>query len=352
MTIERPVGNVRPGRRATIKDVAAAAAVSVVTVSRVVNTPDLVQADTRERVTVAMRTLGYSLNLAARSMRTQFTRSIGFLTPQLSSPTNAAVAQACERALAQAGYAMLVTSSDYQPTREAAALDLLRSRGVDGIVLYVSDESHAGLGRALASADVPLVVLDRNLRVTADLVLSEHAGAMQEAVRHLAELGHERIALVQHAQRVRPTVERARSFRRAAATAGLQGASVVRLPRLEGGADPTLPEGLLVGPLAPTALLVEGALLLRVVLQGLRKHALNVPGDRSVIGIDTLEVSSLTTPETTTIARDFSAVGRAAADLMLRRLAERTLPPRTVTLPSRIEWKGSCATVMLFPGTR
>jgi LacI family transcriptional regulator len=351
MTIEQAANSRRPGRRTTIKDVAAAAGVSVVTVSRVVNTPDQVQSDTRERVMLAMRQLGYSLNLAARSMRTQSTRSIGFLTPRLSSLSNAAVAQACERALAEAGYAMLVTSSDYQPAREAAALELLRSRGVDGIVLYVSDESHAGLARSLAGVDVPLVVLDRNLRVTADLVLSEHAGAMQEAVHHLAGLGHERLALVQHTQRVRPTVERARSFRKAAASAGLQHASVVRLPRVE-GFEPTLPESLFVGPLAPTGLLVEGALLLRVVLQALRKNGLKVPKDRSVIGIDTLEVSSLTTPETTTIARDFIAVGRTAADLMLRRLRERTLPPQTVTLPSRVEWKGSCAAALSGPGKR
>ena len=351
MTIERPAGKLRSGRRATIKDVAAAAAVSVVTVSRVVNTPDRVQADTRERVVVAMRQLGYSINVAARSMRTHSTRSIGFLTPQLSSPTNSAVAQACERALAEAGYALLVTSSDYQPAREAAALDLLRSRGVDGIVLYVSDESHAGLARGLAGVDVPLVVLDRKLRVTADLVLSEHASAMQEAVRRLAGLGHQRLTLVQYAQRVRPMVERARSFRKAAAAAGLQHASVVGLPRVY-GCEPTLPENLFVGPLAPTALLVQGALLLRVVLQGLRKLGLKVPKDRSVIGIDTLAVSSLTTPETTTITRDFSAVGRMAADMMLRRLADRALPPQTVTLPSWIEWKGSCAVAPPDPGMR
>ena len=342
MTIKRPTSNLQPGRRATIKDVAAAAAVSVVTVSRVVNTPDRVQAETRERVTVAMRQLGYSTNVAARSMRTQSTRSIGFLTPQLSSPTNAAVAQACERALAEAGYALLVTSSDYQPLREAAALDLLRSRGVDGIVLYVSDESHAGLASSLAGVDVPLVVLDRKLGVTADLVLSEHASAMQEAVRHLVGLGHERLTLVQYAHRIRPMVERARSFRKAAAAAGLQHACVLRLSRFD-GYEPSLPDNLFVGPLAPTALLAEGALLLRMVLQGMRKFGLKVPVDRSVIGIDTLAVSSLTTPETTTIARDFSAVGRTAAELMLRRLCDRALPPQTVTLPSWIEWKGSCA---------
>jgi DNA-binding LacI/PurR family transcriptional regulator len=68
-----------------------------------------------------------------------------------------------------------------------------------------------------------------------------------------------------------------------------------------------------------------------------------VPADRSVIGLDTLDASALTTPETTTIARDFHAVGQAAAALMLRRLAEPGLPPQQVVLESRLVLKGSCA---------
>lgn len=326
-------------RRTTIKDVAVAAGVAVVTVSRVVNTPDQVQADTRTRVLEAMRRLGYSPNLAARSMRTQFTRSIGFLTPELSSPTNAAVAQACEQALAEAGYAMLVTSSGHRPEREIAALALLRARGVDGIVLYVSDESHAGLARALAALDIPLVVLDRSLPVHADRVLSDHAGAMTQAVQHLATLGHERMALVRHRQQIRPGLEREQAFRQAMKRLRLAPARVLRVPR---EAAAVLDDTLFTAADAPTALIAEGTRLLRLTLLGLRQHGLQVPKDSSVIGIDTLDVSDLTTPETTTIARDFHAIGRAAAEMMVRRLADPQLPPQLLLLDSRLELRGSC----------
>ena len=171
------------------------------------------------------------------------------------------MAQACEQALAEAGYAMLVVSSDYQPEREVTALELLRSRGVDGIVLHVSDESHAGLARALARIDIPLVLLDLTLRVPADRVLSAHADAMNAAVQHLAGLGHRRIALVQHEQRVRPGLERQRAFVDAAAALRLRDARVLRLPRSP-GQDPVLPDDLFKGPQAPTALLADGTRLL------------------------------------------------------------------------------------------
>jgi len=327
-------------RRATIKDVAAAAGVAVVTVSRVINTPHQVQAVNRQRVLQAMERLGYSPNLAARSMRTQFTRSIGFLTPELSSQSNAAVAQACERALAEAGYAMLVTSSDHRPEREVAALDLLRARGVDGIVLYVSDETHVGLARVLGNIDVPLVVLDRSLSVRADHVLSDHASAMELAVQHLASLGHKRIALVGHQQQVRPSLERERSFRQSIKALRIGPAHVLKVPR---DGEVALDEQIFTAAKAPTAIIVEGTRLLSHVLQGLRACSLRVPEDRSVIGIDTLDVSVLTTPETTTIARDFHAVGRTAAELMVRRLAEPGSPAQQVQLDSQLLLKGSCA---------
>ncbi len=329
-------------KRSTIKDVARVAGVSPVTVSRVVNEPVRVQIETRERVLQAMRSLGYSPNLAARSMRTNLTRSIGFLTPELSSPTNAAVAQAAEQALAEAGYTMLVTSSNYRPEREVAALELLRTRRVDGIILYVSDEEDAALVRAIEGSDVPIVLLDRNLPVSADLVLSDHAAAMGEAVRYLAGLGHRRLALIQRDLRIRPAIERRRAFTQAAAAAGLSPVRLVQLPARP-LASKTLSEDLFVGAKAPSALVAEGVPLLRAVLQGLRHYQLAVPRDRSIIGIDTMDVSSLTTPETTSIARDFEVIGRSAAELMLRRLGDRDLPQKRIVLESQIVLKGSCA---------
>jgi DNA-binding LacI/PurR family transcriptional regulator len=163
---------------------------------------------------------------------------------------------------------------------------------------------------------------------------------MAQAVRHLADLGHRHIALVRHAQRVRPGLERERAFRRALKARRLKADWIVRVSRSDD--EPEMDTHLFTAVNAPTALLVEGTRLLRSVLAGLRASGLRVPEDRSLIGIDTLDALTLTTPETTTIVRDFRAIGRAAASLMVRRLAEPDLPPQRLLLDSRLQLMGSC----------
>lgn len=331
-------------RRPTIKDVARAAGVSAVTVSRVSNEPQLVVAETRERVLHAMRELGYVPNLAARTMRTNATRTIGFLVPDLTSYPNAAVAQAAEQRLADAGYGLLLASSDNRPAREVRALEVLRTRQVDGIMLYACDQEDPALRAAVASLDVPVVVLDRTLPGGGDRVLSDHATAMTEAVRYLALLGHRAMALVLPDLRIRPALERRDAFLAALGPCRLDPAvqTVLRVPP---GAMASTPSsiGVLEGETAPTAVIVDGSRLLRGVIQAARAHRRTIPDQLSVIGIDGEDVAQAATPEITGIVRDFGEIGRTAAELLLRRLAEPTLPPQSVVLPSHVVLKGSCA---------
>ncbi len=330
-------------RRPTIEDVARAAGTSTVTVSRVVNSPQLVRAETRARVEAAMRALGYVPNLAARSMRTRLTRSVGFLTPELTSLTNAAVAQACEQALFEAGYGMLLSSSDYRVGRELEALQLLLQRRVDGLVLYLSDEDDPAVRAALDGLDVPLVLLDRDLPV-GDRVVSEHRGALCAAVRRLVSLGHRRFALLQPDLAIRPVRERLAAVRETLAGAGLAEAALVRVPIPPAALDRALvPAELLRGPARPTAFLVEGSRLLRAALVAFRAAGLEVPADVSLVAIDADDAASLTTPETTRVVRDFAAIGRTAASLLLRRLERPDLPRRDVVLESRLVLGASCA---------
>ncbi len=330
-------------RRPTIKDVARAAGTSTVTVSRVVNTPQLVQAETRARVEAAMRALGYVPNLAARSMRTRLTRSVGFLTPELTSLPNAAVAQACEQALSEAGYGMLVTSSDYRVERELEALELLRQRQVDGLVLYLSDEDDPKLARAVAGLDVPFVVLDREAPA-GDRVLSEHRDATAAAVRRLLALGHRRFALLQPDLAIRPVRERRAALEATLAEAGLGAGALERIAVPPAALERALvPAERLARPDRPTAFLVEGGRLLRAALLALRAAGLAVPKDVSLVAIDAEEAASLTSPETTRIARDFAAIGRTAAALLLRRIEKPHLPRREVVLESRLVLGASCA---------
>jgi DNA-binding LacI/PurR family transcriptional regulator len=332
-------------RRATIKDVARAAEVSTVTVSRVVNTPALVQPATRARVEQSMRALGYVPNLAAQAMRTNLTRSIGFLVPDLTNYPNAAVAQAAETVLAAEGYCMLLTASDYRVERELRALEVLESRQVDGMILYFCDELDERLHRALARLTTPVVVLDRAMPVANDTVLSEHEAPILETARYLAALGHRRIAMVQTDLEIRPNHERRRAMAAAIAALGLDPSDLVllRLPPEPASALPRL-LALLDGAERPTALLVDGSRLLRLVIQAARLRRLEIPADLSVIGVDAADIASAATPEITCIVRDFAAIGRAAAELILGRLRHQgPLPPRQIVLEGSVVLKGSCA---------
>lgn len=319
------------------------AGTSTVTVSRVVNAPHLVQAETRARVEAAMRALGYVPNLAARAMRTRFTRSVGFLTPDLTSLPNATVAEATARALFEAGYGMLLVSSDYRVDRELRALELLRQRQVDGLLLYVSDDRDEALRAAIAGADVPVVVLDRDLD-TGDRVLSDHRSALELAVRRLIALGHRTFAFLQPDVPIRPVRERLAAVEATLAAAGLSAGSLVRIGVPPAALDrAAVPPELLAGRARPTAFLVEGGRLLRAALLAFRGAGLAVPEDVSLVAIDAEETAALTLPETTRIVRDFAAIGRTAAALLLRRLENVGSPRREVVLESRLLLGATCA---------
>jgi LacI family transcriptional regulator len=331
-------------RRPTIRDVARAAAVSTVTVSRVVNEPDLVKRVTRERVEAVMASLGYIPNAVARSMRTNLTHSIGCLVPDLVNYPNAAIAQYAERHLAAAGYSLLLANSDYDTRAEIRAIQALTARRVDALMLYVSDEADPALEEAVAQLPVPCLVLDRRLGGLADRLLSDHATAMQEAVRYLAGLGHRRLALVVPALRIRPVDERIQSFENATSAQGLEPQAQTVL-RVQPGDPERLraAQELLSQPDRPTAVLADGSRQVRALLAAARAQRLGIPDDLSVVGLDAADIATVTTPELTTIARDYAEIGRLAANLLLDRLAEPGAPPRRLVLESEVVLRGSCA---------
>jgi LacI family transcriptional regulator len=315
--------------------VARAAAVSTVTVSRVANAPSLVRQETRERVEHAMRTLGYTPNAAAQSMRTNVSRTIGFMVPDLSNYPNAAVAKAAEATLADAGYYMLLTDSDHDPRREERFLRLLRARQVDGIILYLSDEDDPEVQATIEDLGVPVVVLDRTLPFAADTVLSEHRTAIHATVHHLAQRGRKRLALITQDLRIRPRRERTRAFRTAVRAAGLapkeQQVARAKANRLHA----TIERVLETMP-PPDTLLIDGTRLLAATFEVLRAKGLTVPDNVDVLAIDAVEPLAAAMPERVGIERDFSEIGRRAARLMVDRLTGvLTGAPVTITLPSR-----------------
>lgn len=332
-------------QRVTIYDIAKEAGVSSGTVSRVIQEKGRVAPATRARVKNVMQSLGYQPNLAARSIRVQHTNMIGLLIPDFVNPLFATVAKAAEDVFMKAGYLLFVSSSSRSPERELRLLDHVRQRRMDGVIMSLSDERDPAVIQALNRLGAPVVLLDRDAGINADVVYSEHAEPMNRIVRHLFDLGHRRIGLITATTSIRPGRERVRGYVEAHACAGLDvdpGLVACQAQSSEYGHKEV--HRMLSLPDPPTALIAGGNEILYGVQQALSLRALSVPTDISLIGSDERLVSERVSPPITVIDRDMSAVGRTAAELLLDRLLQGdAAPPKTITLPSEIVFRASIA---------
>jgi LacI family transcriptional regulator len=330
-------------RRATIRDVASAAGVSDMTVSRSLNAPNTVRPETRRKVELAVSELGYEPNAMARGMRTSSTSTIGFILPDITNTTNASIAQAAELVFTRAKYRMMLLATGYSARAEADFLARVPGNIVDGIVVALSDETDPTIHELLSSLSVPYVVLDRDLPFATDSIKSEHESAMHEALRHLVRLGHRRIGLVMSPLVIRPGRARIEAFRAFMKEHGLADSDrlIRTVPQtVEDGRDAMT--ALLNENPRPSAIIVGSNQLTFGAMQAIRAAGLTIPDDISVIGADDKVLTDLLTPPLTVIWRDMAEVGRAAAKLLLARLSGDVGPPRNITINSELILRASC----------
>lgn len=331
-------------RPPTIHEVAASASVSIGTVSRVASESPRVAPETRARVLAAMAELGYQPNAAARAMRTNQTKTIGFLIPDMTNQVFARVAQGAETVLAPEGYMLFAFSSNRSPRREVEFLQAARQRRMDGLIVTLADETAADTIREIGRAGVPVVVLDRDIPVEADIVYSEHVQTIETIVGQLAALGHQRIGLVAASEKIRPGRDRVTGYRRGLERAGIPiDEWLIRagMQSAEYGAAETY--DLLSGANPPTAILAAGSDIFPGALRAVRMMGLSIPGDLSFVGADDPLLGELVYPPITVIHRDMEDVGRQAAGLLLDRLKGLEGPPRRIMLPSSVVLRASIA---------
>jgi len=176
---------------ATMEDVANRAAVSVATVSRVLNTPEKVNRDTRKRVLEAITALDYRINTAARSLRTQQTRHLGILLPNLADPR---LTEAIEITALQQGFTTLICTTQSDPERTRQYLDLLsQQRRVDGLI-WIAPEVPTQQVEQVISSGLAVVLINYPGQFPA-LNFNYNMAAYRGAT-HLLDLGHRQLALV------------------------------------------------------------------------------------------------------------------------------------------------------------
>lgn len=327
----------------TIADVARAAGVSTATVSRCLNSPDVVQPDTRTRVLDAIQTLGYTPNFGARALVARRTNTIGAIIPTMENAIFARGLQAFQEALNQQGMTMLVASSLYRQDLEARQITNLVARGIDGLLLigYQRDsEIYDSLDRR-GIKTVTAWSFEADTRVPT--VGFDNLKAMQDLAREVIRHGHRRLAMISAEttsnDRARRRVE---GVRAALSEAGL---SAEAMPVIEttysidhaGEAF----DRLMAIREPPTAVLCgNDVLAVGAILQAKRK-GLRVPDDVSITGFDDIELATVVQPELTTVHVPHRAMGHCAATTLLAMIDQGKLTADSVQLDTALRIRAS-----------
>ena len=321
-------------RSVKITDVAAAAGVAPMTVSRVLNTPERVSEPTAARVRDAIERLGYVPNLLAGGLSSRRSRMISAIVPTIASPMFSVPMQSFTDTLDQAGYNVMLGLTGYDPGSEDALIRAVLGRRPDGLLLTGASHSPA-VQRLLADAGVPVVeIWDATETPTDMLVGFDHAELGAAVADFFIAGGHTRFVVLA-----------ARDPRAAARREGFAGRV-----RQHGGtmlAERILPapSGIMDGRLAlrdiapllgeRTALFGSSDNLAFGVLTEARMLGIAVPQRLAVCGFGDFEISRSGEPPFTTVTVDGAGMGRMAAENLLARLAGRAAP-RRVLVPSRI----------------
>ena len=316
----------------TMEDVARHAGVSTATVSRVLNQTDAVRAVLRAQVEASVLALGYVPHAGARTMKLRRSGTLGAIFPTIDNAIFAKAIDALQRRLAEAGYQLLIATSDYDPrTEERAALTML-ARGVDGLLLCGCGQD-ASLIERLRQRGVPSVhVMSWPVPPDRIGVGFDNARAMGQVVKYLLDLGHRRIAMLAGVTRDNDrATERVRGVREALAAAGLE-LPAARLAERRYGIAPAregLRQLMMSAKSAPTAVICGNDVLAFGALLEAQRLGLAVPGDLSIVGFDDLELAAQVQPALTTVRVPAEDLWRCAAERLLAALQGDELPRAT-----------------------
>lgn len=336
-----------PTRRGVlhIAQVAKLAGVSIATVSRALANPDRVSAKTRAHVLEVVRRIGYTPNVAGRSLRAARSRMVLVVVPTFITPFFTDLLLGVDRALTKRGYGLLIGNLHDGASKEQALVDLVRSGQADGIlllnghILQGATGSLVDMGAPMVAVSVPPGVADLPA-----VLVQEREGAAAVA-RHLLELGHRDFGYVAGPADSFIQAERWAGFRDSLMAAGIATKSIARYP-----GDFHVRSGFAAGQRflrqrrRPTAVFAVSDMMAIGFMRAVHAAGLTVPGDVSVAGFDGIEFADYCQPPLTTVRQPREAMGRAAAELLFRLLAGEAIPPAERTLRLEVTFRPAAST--------
>ncbi len=311
----------------SITEVARRAGLSVATVSRVFNSPEVVNETTRSKVLGVAREVGYVANASARTLRTRHSKVLGVVLPTLTNPVFAECLQGIASQAALRGYAISPCTTEYDHGGEEDATARLLASGVDALVLVVSNPQDSAALARVRQAGKPYVLAYHHTPGHA-CVGVDNTGAVKALVQRLAAAGHRRIGMVTgQLQASDRAQQRCRGY-----ALGMQAAGLAPLPVWEVPFAATAVQMLrqhLAEPAPPTAIVCSNDLLAIRTLRAAALAGLSVPADLSIVGFDGIAMGGDLTPSLASISQPNHDIGTACVTLLCDALAhKKTLGPQ------------------------
>jgi LacI family transcriptional regulator len=322
-------------KKPTIYDVAKISGVSISTISRVLNSPDKVNAKTRERVMSAIDRLGFVPRAEARARARRSTNRIGVLTPFFTAPSFVQRLRGAAGALSRTNCELVIYTVDSVEHLKGYIASIPIMQNLDGLII-ISLAIQEKDARRLHDNGIETVLIESWHAQLNSICIDDLQGG-RLAARHLIDRGHTRIAFlgdIEPPERyaIHPVKSRLIGFKAALEEAGLSlpRRYIVRAPYSPGGPQQAA-RALLALPRPPTAIFAASDIQAVSIMKVARQAHLRIPEDLAIVGFDDIDLAEFM--DLTTIRQNLDESGRLAADILLSKLAEPGRSIQHISLP-------------------
>jgi len=318
---------------------------SIATISRALNRPTVVAAQTRQRVLAAVHRHGYTPNDTKRALRTQQTRTIGVVVSDIRNTFFASVVKAVDDVARANGYTVLICNADEDSAKEEAALQLLLDRKVSGVI-NCSTGANLELLRAFQQSGAVLVDLDRQSGLEhVDTVIVDNERGAELAAEHLVGLKHRKIATIAGPQHLSNARGRLAGLRKTLHKFGIPiGKDYIQIGDFKQNSGYHSAKRLLSRKDRPTAIFSANIEMTAGLVAYVREAGIAIPKDLSIVSFDDAFWTRYIDPPLTVIAQPMEAMGECAMELLLSRLRGGK-PPQTQVFAPELIVRGSTATM-------
>ena len=336
------------GQKVTIKDIARIANVSHTTVSRALNNQSRIRKDTKEKILAIAKELNYRPDFIARSLVMKRTKTLGLVITTIANPFYTELAQGIEATAHRLGYSIILCSTQSDLATEKLYIDMLRSKGVDGIIFT---SAHMGDPNIvdLAEEGFPLMLVNRRtyhpmVKERVDYVGIDNNQGGFWAVEHLIKLGHRRIGIIGGSSESSVGFERLEGGKEALTKYNLEENDDYFLEGnflMESGYRGGMKFMRMAEP--PTAIFAANDYMALGVYQAVIEGGLKVPEDIAIVGFNDIEFAAMKGIELTTIGQKKYEMGALSVEMLVDKIeGGKAVSPKEIILKPELIIRKTC----------